>query len=178
LATTSSATCHERVLAVLRQPGGTLYGLIDAAQDPEILALIQEGGCRFESLYQGESAFVMASVAPYLVQLGPDEPLLDQLVLRGWGYNWGIYVRSHSPLLEMRRHFRQFTMVQLPEGEPAYFRFYDPRVFRVFMPTCNRDEYCKIFDKIQSILVENPQEASANRYSLDKAGRLMIETIL
>ena len=175
LATTGPAPCHDRVLAVLRQPGGTLYGLIDAAQDPEILALIQEGGCPFESLYQGESAIVMASVAPYLVQFSPESLLLDELVSRGWGNNWGMYLRSHGSLTEVRRHFRHFTMVQLPDGQPVYFRFYDPRVFRVFIQTCNASEGRTFFEGIDCMYAEGPDGSSMGAYRLDSSARIAIE---
>jgi hypothetical protein len=177
LAAPSSATFHERVLAVLRQPGGKLYGLIDAAQDPEILALIHEGGCPFESLYQGESAIVMASVAPYLIQLAPDSLLLDQLVSRGWGNNWGMYLRSHASLKDMRRHFRHFTMVQLPDGQPVYFRFYDPRVFREFIQTCNASEGRTFFEGIDRIYAEGPDRSSMATYRLDSSARIAIEEV-
>jgi Domain of unknown function (DUF4123) len=164
LATATAATCHERVLAILRQPGSTLYGLIDAAQDPEILALIREGECPFDSLYQGESAIVMASVAPYLIQLDSQKGLLEKLITRGWGHNWGLYVRSRLPLKELRHHFRHFTMVELPDRQTAYFRFYDPRVFRVFILTCNISEIHTIFEGIEVIYCEEPDGTSMNLY--------------
>lgn len=175
--TESLATGRERALAILRGPGPTLYGLIDAAQDPEILALIREGDCRFESLYQGESAIVMASVAPYLVELDPARGLLGTLIERGWGRNWGLYLRSRLPLAEMRRHFRLFTQVELPDGQPAYFRFYDPRVFRVFIPTCNASECRAFFQGIDSFLVEGPEGTSMLVYRLASDGRASVTAI-
>jgi Domain of unknown function (DUF4123) len=170
-------TWRERALAFLREPGSTLFGLMDAAQDPEILALIQEGGCPFESLYQGESAVVMASVAPYLVQLDPEKGLLQQLVLKGWGKNWGIYLRSCLPLAKVRRHFRHFTMVELPDGQQVYFRFYDPRVFRVFMPTCNASENSTIFEGIESIFAEGTDGNTMNIYRLEGSDALRTEAV-
>ena len=169
-------TFCELILAILRGPGAAVYGLIDAAQDPEILALIQEGNCPFESLYQGESALVMASVAPYLIQLAPNTTLLETLIVRGWGKNWGIYIRSRMSLPDLRRHLRRFTMVELPDGESAYFRFYDPRVFRVYIPTCSVEECRTILEGIEAILAEGPDGTSAIRYRLEHARSLVIET--
>ncbi len=39
----------------------------------------------------------------------------------------------------LRKHFRTFLMVKSPEGDRLYFRYYDPRVLRVYLPTCNAD---------------------------------------
>ncbi len=37
----------------------------------------------------------------------------------------------------MRRHLRRFLLVEDDEtGERFFFRFYDPRTLRVFLPTC------------------------------------------
>jgi hypothetical protein len=170
-------SCRDRALAILRRPGATLYGIIDAANGPEILALIRDGGCPFESLFQGESAIAMASVAPYLVQLPPQAPLLETLIAKGWGNNWGIYVTSRLPLAEVRRHFRHFTMVELPDGRVVYFRFYDPRVFRVFIPTCNPVECRTILDGIEFVYAEGTDGSSMNTFRLGEAGALRTETL-
>jgi hypothetical protein len=170
-------TWPDRALAILRAPGSTLYGLLDAAQDSQVLALIHEGDRPFQSLYQGPSAIAMASVAPYLVQLDPEQALLEQLVSKGWGRNWGIYLRSRLPLAEVRRHLRHFTMVEPPDGRPIYFRFYDPRVFRVFIPACNPEECRAIFEGIESILVEGPDGRSINLYRLVDQNRLEVQSV-
>ena len=55
----------------------------------------------------------------------------------------------------MRRHLRHFLEVQLPDGKQVYFRFYDPRVLRVFLPTCTADEINQFFGPIKQYLMED-----------------------
>jgi len=79
---------------------------------------------------------------------------------RGWGKSWGVYLTSPSDLQEVRRHLRHFLQVKLPSGEQVYFRFYDPRVMRVFLPTCTPEDTTQFFGPIQNYLVEdeNPKK--------------------
>ena len=37
-------------------------------------------------------------------------------------------------LSELRRHFKKFNLVYLPDGEPVFFRCFDPRVFLASWP--------------------------------------------
>lgn len=75
----------------------------------------------------------------------------------GWGLRWASYLRSEKPLLELRRHLRQFLMVQLEAGaDPVYFRFYDPEVLRVYMRSCDAEERRPWFaGAIAEIVVED-----------------------
>jgi hypothetical protein len=116
-----------------------LFAILDTARDDRILELLRQSVEPHQSLYEGIQGEPLATVAPYIV--GPfrkDSKLLDRLVTEGWGKRWGIYMSSREPFKEVRRHFRRFLMVEMEEtGEPLYFRFYDPWVLRVFLPTCS-----------------------------------------
>src|SRR5947209_7089547 len=52
------------------------------------------------------------------------------------------------------KHFRHFLLVETEDGKLLYFRFYDPRVLRAFLPTCNSDESSEFFGPIHDILTE------------------------
>jgi hypothetical protein len=54
--------------------------------------------------------------------------------------HWGIFLTSRADLRSLRNHFRRFLMVLDPDGRKLYFRYYDPRVLRVYLPTCNAEE--------------------------------------
>jgi hypothetical protein len=53
-------------------------------------------------------------------------------------------------MLTMRQN-----QVKLPSGERVYFRFYDPRVMRVFLPACTPEDTTQFFGPIQNYLVED-----------------------
>ncbi|PYS36859.1 MAG: hypothetical protein DMG14_23230 [Acidobacteria bacterium] len=82
----------------------------------------------------------MSAVSPYLVHLGANNSLTNWLVTEGWGKAWGIFLTAPANIDQLRRHFRHFLLVRDPDGNELYFRFYDPRVLRVYLPTCTAPE--------------------------------------
>jgi hypothetical protein len=89
-----------------------------------------------------------------LVRLPGNSPLLETLIHQGWGKHWGIFVVSADDFKAVRKHFRTFLMVKSPEGERLYFRYYDPRVLRVYLPTCNLEEIDYVFGPVAAYLCE------------------------
>jgi pSer/pThr/pTyr-binding forkhead associated (FHA) protein len=140
---------------VLWSTADSLYALLDAARDPAILPLLAGSKEQYQSLYEGFEGERLAQFAPYLVRVS--QPAFLESVLRdGWGKSWGVYLTSNKPLGEVRKHFRHFLMVRLEgEEEPVYFRFYDPRVLRVFLPTCTPQEAEEFFGPVGSYLLES-----------------------
>lgn len=121
----------------------------------------------------------MAEYAPYLVDLGGNPGLLEKLVVEGWGDSRGIYLTSKVGLKELRDHFRHFTMVMLPGDRPAYFRFYDPRVLRGFLPTCAREQVLEFFGGVvDQFFVESRNGDSIVSFGLNRAGLVEVTTSL
>ena len=104
-------------------------------------------------------------MAPYLVRLQKDSLLLGSLVLEGWGSSWGVYLTCDHNFQEVRRHLRHFLEGQLPDGKQVYFRYYDPRVLRVFLPTCNADETKQFFGPIKCYLTEDEKLEALLRFT-------------
>lgn len=150
----TDATPQQRLLALLRHEYQPLYAIMDAACDTRVLALLTQSKDEHQSLYEGEEGEKLSQLAPYLVRLGKDSLLLGSLVLEGWGNSWGVYLTCASEFQEVRRHLRRFFEAELAEGKQAYFRFYDPRVLRVFLPTCTVDQTNQFFGPVKYYLVE------------------------
>lgn len=143
------------------------YAVLDGAQIPNLLAKLHEQRPDYECLYRGELAPDIAEVAPYLVQLEFASQFTNWLLEHGWGHNWGIFATSTDNLRAMRRHFRTFLIVHDEEGKPLYFRFYDPRVLRVYLPTCNAEELTKMFGAIISYSLEGEESNTALRFRIE-----------
>lgn len=145
-------------LAALEAETEPLFGLFDAARDPRVRQLLQESVEDYQSLYDGVKGEALGNVAPYLVHLPKGSGLLERLVREGWGRSWGVYVTSPLSFDEMRRHFRRILLVDLEEkGRPTkrvYFRFYDPRVLRDFLPVCTLRQKPKMFGSNACFLLE------------------------
>jgi hypothetical protein len=138
----------------------SLYGVFDAARDPRVTSLIDESVDEAWSLYEGDAGDAMADVAPYLVRFRADSDLLAHLVAEGWGLGWGIYFAADRPVKEVRRHLRRFLMVQAEDTrERLYFRFYDPRVLRDFLPMATPRQRSELFGDLSLFLFEDEKGA-------------------
>ena len=108
-----------------------------------------------ECLFLGELEPELEMVAPHLVALDPDRAFFNWLFDNGWGDSWAIFLTSEKKLLDMRAHFRRLTIVQMPDGQYVYFRFYDPRVMRSFLPTCDAGQLKQMFgEPVDGFFVE------------------------
>jgi Domain of unknown function (DUF4123) len=127
-----------------------LWAVLDAARDDRILQLVKESADEARHLYEGPPGDAMADVAPYLVRFRPDSGLLERLVHEGWGRAWGIYFAWDASTKDVRRHLRRFLQVlDEEERERLYFRFYDPRVLEMFVPTCSVRQLATLFGDIE-----------------------------
>jgi len=148
----------QRLLDLLRREPLSLFAVLDAARAPSVVALLRESRAAMQSLFEGEPAEELAPVAPYLVALEKDSALLRKLLSDGWGDSRGVLLTSAAGLQQVRTHLRQFLLVQDDRGNQQYFRFYDPRVLRVYLPTCNAAETQQFFGPIDRFIVEDGPE--------------------
>lgn len=158
-------TAQERLLCLLREEFQPLYALLDAASEPSVLKVLFESKGEYASLFEGVAGAQLAHFAPYLVRLPKESRLLETLVQKGWGKSWGVFLTSAQPLQDLRNHFRQFLMVKIPDGAQAYFRFYDPRVLRVYLPTCLPEEIERFFGPVKYYLAEEEEPEVLLRFS-------------
>jgi pSer/pThr/pTyr-binding forkhead associated (FHA) protein len=148
---------YARLLRAQPQP---LFALLDAARDPRVLALIQGSGAEYWSLYPGEHAARLAKAAPYLVRLEAGSPLLDTLLLEGFGESFGVYLLSRKPVERILLNLQYLLLIQDEDGRTRYFRYYDPRVLRVFLPVCTPQQADLFFATIEGFFGEGERGKS------------------
>src|SRR5690242_17523404 len=151
---------QQAFLALLYRTGEPVFAVLDAAQDERLPAFLHACETEHASLYEGPEADQLKSVAPYLVTLPKESKLLRLFFSEGWGKNWGIFLSSSSSAAEVRHHLRRFLMVETQDARKLYFRFYDPRVLRVYLPTCTQEELSAFFGPITRFLVEAEDPAT------------------
>jgi len=137
--------------------GGDLhtYAIVDGASVDNLLPTLAATALPEQvCLYRGELDAELLAAAPHLLKLPADHPFTDWL-LQGWGRHWGIFLQSRASLRELRKHFRTVLIVRDPDNKPLYFRYYDPRVLRVFLPTCNAGELAQVFGPVERYLLED-----------------------
>jgi hypothetical protein len=152
---------------LLTEEGDELYAMLDGASVPGLLARLRsDPGLEVECLFRGELDAGMAEAAPYLVKLDPDSEFARWLVGTGWGQHWGTFVTSRQGFLKLRHHLRALTLVYRRDGTPLYFRYYDPRVLRIFLPTCTAAQLKQMFGPVDAFLAESETGDSLSIYRL------------
>jgi hypothetical protein len=136
--------------------GSQVYAILDGARDRRIEAMIRHSGLEYSCLYAGNLSPRLQAAAPYLVHLAPDTQFTTELLELGWGNSWGFFtmVPPDVTLQAHRRHFRTLLRVKDEAGRILVFRFYDPRVLRVYLPTCTEKEAGRFFGPVPRIVVE------------------------
>ena len=149
-----------------------VYALLDGARDRRIEPMIRLSRLEYCCLYAGRLSPVLERAAPYLVHLTPAASFTADLIDMGWGRSWGIMtvVPPDCTMQQQRRHFRTLLRVRSEDGRMLVFRFYDPRVFRVFLPTCTAREAAMMFGPIPRFLAESEDGRHILEYNSDTGG--------
>lgn len=151
--------------------GGYVYVILDACDAPTVPEKARSLGAeRAGSLYNGSSQEDYWAIAPYLCKA--DSWLLKWIQESLWTEPWGIIAISKADMASVRAHFRKFLVVQSPEGEHWYFRFYDPRVLPVFLESSNEAELREFFGPVQAYAVHSAEEEKIRmmKAAVDGAG--------
>jgi hypothetical protein len=152
------------------EPDCKVFAVLDGASVPGLPARLYEDEPEYVCLYRGDLAPDLAETAPYLARLEPESKFTEWLIGRGWGEHWGIFAAVPADLRAMRLHFRRFTIVMSPENKPLYFRYYDPRVLRTYLPTCNAAEAETVFGPISFYAAEGEDPDVMLRFRRDAQG--------
>ena len=148
------------------EPDASVFAVLDGASVPGLLKALYQHKPEHICLYRGELKPDLAECAPYLVRLEENSEFTKWVLEEGWGKHWGIFAVAAATMVAMRKHFRTFLMVKNPEGKQVYFRYYDPRVLRVYLPTCNVGEIQILFGPVESYFCEDekPETCLAFHY--------------
>lgn len=149
-----------------------VYALLDGARDPRIESLVRNSQAEFACLYAGELAPSLSAAAPYLLHLDPQQAYTWELLEDSWGQSWGCFVMAPAQVAldDLRGHFRTLLRVTDADGNLLVFRFYDPRVLRVYLPTCTPQERAAIFGPASKLIAEAGNGHSLIVYPADPAG--------
>lgn len=134
---------------------GRLFAVLDAARSDRVLSLVRTAVDDYRCLYEGMDAETQADGAPYLVRIAKGSRLLPRLIGEGWGESWGVFVEAPVSLRELRAHLRKLLVVtRESDGLPMYFRFYDPRVLRVFLSVATPRQVEMLFGPVERFFIE------------------------
>ncbi len=156
--------------------GDPLWAVLDGAQDERISTWVRGGSSLWGCLYAGELAKELEEVAPYFVRFLPGRAEPVRLLENGWERAWGVFAVTTAPQAELRRHLRRHLRVRTEEGKTLLLRWYDPRVLRIYLPTCNTRELKQFFGPVRAFIGEGPGNGTLQMFT-EVSGRLEVETI-
>lgn len=148
------------------------YYLLDGAKCNDALDETLKQATKYLSLYKGRSEENLASVAPYLIVA--DTNFQQWIQKNGWGDSWGYFLESDLPFEAVYSHFRKFLIVEDEDFKPLYFRFYDPRVIRLFLPTCDSKQLQTFLDPVDYIISEMPDDKEKLELYRVEGGKLKV----
>jgi hypothetical protein len=150
-----------------------MWAVLDCAKDQRIYNLVSR--CYLDKccLFAGELSPELERAAPHLVQISPRDSVSDSLLTLGWGRSWGIFIQSDDSIRTLRRHLRTLLRVKDEVGRYLLFRYYDPRVLRIYLPTCLDLELKSIFgSSITRFCMESEDSDSVISFELDSNDQL------
>ncbi len=134
-----------------------VFAVLDGARDPRIAPMIRRCRLEHDCLYAGKLSPHLQNAAPYIVHLALNSSFTTELLTQGWGKSWGFFTKTppHVTINQQRKHFRTLLRVKDENDRKLIFRFYDPRVLRIYLPTCTKAEIKQFFGPIPCMLAES-----------------------
>jgi hypothetical protein len=116
-------------------------------------------------------------ITPHLFPCETDSQLYDWITTDGRGDSWGIFIKSELDLETLATQLQKLLIVSMQtDGRQVYFRFYDPRVLRGFLPTCQTTQLKEIFTGVENFYCEDEDDDYQLHFSLENE-QLKIEKI-
>lgn len=149
-----------------------MWMIIDGGRDRRIYPAVSFSGLQHECLFAGNLSVPLQRSAPYLVQLELDDRSTIRMIEDGFGQSWGTFLRADVGIKTLRRHLRTMLRVQAPNGKYMLFRYWDPRVLRIYLPTCFPEELHRFFGPVEQIWVEDQPVLSRYLRFANRNGKL------
>jgi hypothetical protein len=166
---------RDRVIEAIWPPhpgvASSVWAILDCARDDDLYYTLRNSGLDYRCLFGGPLPHAVEMAAPHLLELSPAYRFTPRLIETGWGQSWGVFLRIDDPS-NLRHHLRGLLRVRDEAGRVLLFRYYDPRVLRIFLPTCTPDELRTVFGPISSFLVEGDDGRSLIEFEFDGTGLL------
>ena len=168
--------CFAKAVGNFEMPSSSTFGVLDLARAAKLweqvhrLAPLQ---ARRLYLEHGKLHQELVRHCPHLVELAPGGPLTELWPGEGWSQSWDC---SWSPLpgctgLAAAAPFHPGDAAE--RVGTVLVRFWDPRVFRVYIPLVEPGQLGEGFQEVEAYVAESEDGKGAIRYAV-KGGALQI----
>ena len=155
-----------------------IWMIVDAARDLRIFSMLLDCHLEHSCLYSGYLPPALEAAAPYLVQLDYDYRDTRRFIREAWGNSWGVFLKADIGMDRLRRHLRGFLVVRDTSNQRLIFRYYDPRVLRVYLPTCTSGELREVFGPIECFWTEDETVDSILEFRLHRERLVLTKSAL
>ena len=159
---TSRSVNFSYLLQRARQPG--LFIILDPTDNPQVLKFASDADIRVSPLFHDPHDTIDQSITPLLVELNPRS--MGQLRRTIGNSSWGILIESSTDLHTLVSHLRHFLLVEAPDRETLFFRYYDPNVLPTFLSACTDRELTRFFGPMEAILCGDDRGDRFERFHL------------
>jgi len=163
-------TVEELLFRYAEKDNAQLFAILDAARSDEVLAKLAQGEVEYESLFRGRKEEQLFAFSPFLVLCKEKTELVQWLASEAWAQSMGVFFTSSDSFKNLFNHFQKFLMVREEGGDEMYFRFYDPRVLRVYLPTCTAQELNQFFGNVVRFVLESEDGESILSFAKSDLG--------
>jgi Domain of unknown function (DUF4123) len=130
-----------------------VFSIQDAAASPRLHPNMVLSMTDHACLYEGRIPMVLEEAAPHIVRLAASATYTRWYLEEGWGKHWGILLQSKANLMDLRAHFQRLLIVKDEGGRKFSFRYFDPRVLRSYLPSCDSAELRTFFGPVARFFV-------------------------
>ncbi len=153
---TDTASPLAALLRAKAQRGERVYGVVDAARALELVEAAKDRSDKTRwhgSLMNGPLAKFLQHVSPHLVEIDLESDYTAEW--RRWiGRSAGVLLISSAAPEALLSHLRALFVVRDESNAEYSFRYYDPRVLRMFLPTCDEGQLREFFGPIRLVAAE------------------------
>lgn len=169
----------DQILKLLHKdtgPDTRLYAVVDVAKavdDVELRTIINQPSIQKMPLFSYELALGEFDVSPCLIRLDHHQEIKKQLIIRGWGKKWSMFLTSDADTETLLTHLKIILHPLTGNGRPLIFRFYDPVILSDYLPLLTPVETAGFFGPVKRFIVESengqPQEFKRPKGAYDPA---------
>lgn len=125
---------------------GSPFAIIDPARSGDACSWLRSLGLPTVPLLYDDLDSDLLAVSPMLVEIDCIESF-ETIFLKTWGSGQGFFVQARQmSIVNLGAHLRGFTSAELPDGEVAIFRFWDPRVMVRFLKVADAEQSAEFFN--------------------------------
>lgn len=146
--------------ALFARERGRVHAVIDGRIVPGLAQRLQEADTNgWDCLERGALSREAMAQAAYIAELRAESPFTDWLLTEAPAAfpGWGLVMASLQPLLPMREHCRDLDDVVTPDGDRRPWRWYDPELLALLLPTLSPSQLDVLFAPGQQIVLPTPQ---------------------